>query len=715
MNEVSPIRLTFSSVILKISAAGLFISNFYFFFKEETKFFTKVTNGDTSWISTFVQCTVIHLLIFLLFVALLNRNKKMNLADSDLLSVSQVNREQIRKKNSGSLYVRPRFYFLMPQFIKRFFSYYNKESAIRLSRNIKVSEKKMNESVVVFGPTGSGKTVSTYLPILLETNGTHSFLVSDPKGELHHKTRKSLEKKGYQVFHINFTEPRNGEQIKTDNYSLLQNCKSFDDIRSLSSSIVESGGEKDIWTEMAKYVLNCFLFHTYSKKGTMKDFVKLFKETQPDDYEKFFLTASTPEAKSEFQLLQKMMTADTMMGSIQGTVNGKITVFLYDSVQKIEASSDFTIDDIRNKKTAVFFTFPTGKKETYAAFQAPFLSRILSDLQEHESVRNEENQPGRPVLCLFDEFGTSITKIPNFSDRLATTRSRKISFVLGIQSIEQLKKVYGDEAKIIVENAKTKLALRGLTDTAEVFSKLLGEKEFKQISYSNSSGAKGYTTSESVTKKPVMTADEIRQLKTHETIIVFDNLRGIKDDTNLYYFDDFELFLYKNLNINDEYSSKVIKFLTSFYKNEKNKKIIKNIKHFIRTKILKEKELTEEEKEDRKIKQKSAFSRLSFTKEKEKNKQERKEMKEQNKQTSYVEEDLDEETVNLLSDVLNTTKSTKKKNETQDSSTTSTAREVHNESKNEQKQEENEYEYEFYSGTRENRRENKYKKDRELF
>lgn len=652
MNEVSPKRLTFSGVFLKIAAASLIFSNFYFFFKDQPHFFSKLQNSDTTWIPVLIKYTIIHLLIFLLLAVLLNRKKKMRLANSDLLTAKDVNREQIEKRNSGSLYVRPRFYFLMPNRMKMLFNYYNKKNAIRITRNIKISEKKLNESVILFGPTGSGKTVSTYFPILKEASGSHSFIVADPKGELHAKTKKQLEAKGFKVFHINFNKPSDGSKPISHHYSLLKNCETYDDIRALSSSILENGkvGGTDEWAEMSKSLLNCFLFHVYDNGGNMKQFVDLFTKLTTDQYEEFFTTKASKKAREEFGLVRRMLKGEGMMAGIFSTLNTKIEVFLYDVVQEIEGSSDFSAGDFRLDKAALFFSFPTAKKTVYSSFVASFLSQLLEKLQEHESVRDEEKQIGRPVVCLFDEFGTSLGKLNNFSDRLATTRSRKLAFILGVQSLQQLKTIYKDDASIIIENAKTKIALRGLTETAELISKMLGEKEFKQISYSSSTNHKGHNMSESVTKKPVMTADEIRQIKTYQCIVIFDNLRGILDDRNIWYYDDFEMFLHKKLELNEEHSNQVMKFLTKFYKDEGNKAKIEKIKHFVRTKILREKELTEEEKMERQLSQKVDASKDLLLEKKAAVKKERKQA---------IEDEIDVEMSDEMKKIMNNVLSTK--------------------------------------------------------
>ena len=53
-----------------------------------------------------------------------------------------------------------------------------------ISRRIRLSAKSSYEHALVIGPTGSGKSSAFFIPNLLDLDGKHSAVVTDPKGEM---------------------------------------------------------------------------------------------------------------------------------------------------------------------------------------------------------------------------------------------------------------------------------------------------------------------------------------------------------------------------------------------------------------------------------------------------------------------------------------------------------------------------------------------------
>ena len=67
----------------------------------------------------------------------------------------------------------------------------------------------LNNNVVIVGASGSGKTVSVAEPKILETRN-HNLIVTVTKRRIVEKYAPILGKRGYQVWDLNFVEPRAG-------------------------------------------------------------------------------------------------------------------------------------------------------------------------------------------------------------------------------------------------------------------------------------------------------------------------------------------------------------------------------------------------------------------------------------------------------------------------------------------------------------------------
>jgi type IV secretion system protein VirD4 len=99
--------------------------------------------------------------------------------------------------------------------------------------------------------------------------------------------------------------------------------------------------------------------------------------------------------------------------------------------------------------------------------------------------RRKESLENRPILFLLDEF-PRLGKIPAITDALATLRSKKVSICIFIQSLAQLKMIYGHDAQEVIADTCAYKAVLGATDanTQEYFSKLVGTYEKIRNSHS---------------------------------------------------------------------------------------------------------------------------------------------------------------------------------------------------------------------------------------
>jgi type IV secretion system protein VirD4 len=163
-----------------------------------------------------------------------------------------------------------------------------------------------------------------------------------------------------------------------------------------------------------------------------------------------------------------------------------------------------------------------------APLMAPFYSQLMGKLLEHGD--------GCPVFFLLDEF-SNIGLVSNIDKYLSVVRSRRISISIGIQSINQLKQRYGQEAAIsIMDNLKTKFVLPGLAyDSAKYISDLIGFREVDTTSASFGKDTISHSTSKQ--KRELLTPDEIRRLPDLSTLIITDNRNPFMDQQPRYYMD----------------------------------------------------------------------------------------------------------------------------------------------------------------------------------
>ena len=144
------------------------------------------------------------------------------------------------------------------------------------------------------------------------------------------------------------------------------------------------------------------------------------------------------------------------------------------------------------------------------------------------------------TFFILDEFA-NIGKIPDFDKKISTSRSRKISFSVILQNVDQLEAVYEKSYETIMGNCDTHLFLGSNSyKTVEYFSKALGEKTIERDSISINRDKQNWRTGKSVSDqvmaRALMTPDELRRMDNDQCIIYEKGIKPVKA-RKFYYFE----------------------------------------------------------------------------------------------------------------------------------------------------------------------------------
>ena len=154
-----------------------------------------------------------------------------------------------------------------------------------------------------------------------------------------------------------------------------------------------------------------------------------------------------------------------------------------------------------------------------ATFAASVLIRQLYFVLAKAATREMSGKCLRPVKFLLDEFG-NLPAIENMQGIITVCLGRNISFDLYVQDYMQLENLYDKTAAIIQSNcANTFYIMAGDTDTAERFSKMLGNKTVVDIQRSGHRLEFGKTFTETTIEQPLMNPAQLLRLQPGECVI----------------------------------------------------------------------------------------------------------------------------------------------------------------------------------------------------
>ena len=166
-----------------------------------------------------------------------------------------------------------------------------------------------------------------------------------------------------------------------------------------------------------------------------------------------------------------------------------------------------------------------------------FFSQMIQQLYDYADLNGGKLK--EQTFFILDEFA-NIGKIPDFDKKISTSRSRRISFSVILQTVDQLEAVYEKSYETIMGNCDTHLFLGSNSyKTLEYFSKQLGEKTIERDSISINRDRQNWKTGKSVSDqvmaRALMTPDELRRMDVDDCIIFVKGIRPVKTK-KFYYF-----------------------------------------------------------------------------------------------------------------------------------------------------------------------------------
>ncbi len=223
-------------------------------------------------------------------------------------------------------------------------------------------------------------------------------------------------------------------------------------------------------------------------------------------------------------------------GSILSSLQSKLGKFDSKEIAELTSTDTINFEDIGNKKTAVY-VISSDTHTAYDFLLTIFFSQMIQQLYDYADQNG--GQLREQTFFILDEFA-NIGKIPDFDKKISTSRSRKISFSVILQNIDQLEAVYEKSYETIMGNCDTHLFLGSNSyKTVEYFSKALGEKTIERDSVSINRDRQNWKTGKSVSDqvmaRALMTPDELRRMEDDDCIIFEKGVKPVKAK-KFYYF-----------------------------------------------------------------------------------------------------------------------------------------------------------------------------------
>lgn len=314
------------------------------------------------------------------------------------------------------------------------------------------------------GTTGAGKTQAINRVLRAVRKRGQRALIADPAGGFYSR----FARPGDVLFN-----PFDGRSVDWSPFAEIRH--DYDCQRIAKAAVPDGTGEGAEWHHYAQTLLGETLLVLH-QRGEHSVKRLLHYISAADTKELGELLAGTPAA---------ILTAkgnDKMLNNTRGIIATYLGVWRY-----LPDSGRFSVRSWVQDEGGDGWLFVTYRDDQMGLLRG--LVASLLELGIVEGLSLSENQD-RGLWFVFDEVD-SLGKVSSLRSGLTKLRKYGGRVVLGLQTVSQLRETYGkDEAQTLLANLSTKLILRaGDNETAEYFSKELGEQDIDRLQMTSGHGS----------------------------------------------------------------------------------------------------------------------------------------------------------------------------------------------------------------------------------
>lgn len=425
-----------------------------------------------------------------------------------------------------------------------------------LSNNVRMSTDTsvtgLNNNMLVIGGSGAGKTFFIVKPNIMQMMLNNSFIATDPKGEIARATANMLKKNGYNVKVLNLID-----MAKSDGYNPFRYIREENDVVKLVTNIISNTTPKEtaptdpFWEKSESMFLQALFYYVWLEmppnRKNFRSVLDLLSEAEVDAKgndskltKKMKQLAKTSKLKQNHpaykQYMKVIRGAGDTVRSIIISANSRLALLENPQILRILSKDDLHLEELgigvngdKHTRTALFCIIPDSDK-SYNFIVGMLYTQLFQELYFQADFKNDGKLPIQ-VTLMMDEFA-NVALPDDFCSLLSTMRSRRISSIIIIQNLAQIKALFKDTWETITGNCDTLVYLGGNEkSTHQYISEMLGKSTIDKRSTGETRGVHGSASRNyDVLGRELMTPDEVRNMSNKKCLIFIKGFNPIFDD-----------------------------------------------------------------------------------------------------------------------------------------------------------------------------------------
>lgn len=399
------------------------------------------------------------------------------------------------------------------------------------------------QHALLFAPTGSGKGVGFVIPNLLFWED--SCFVHDIKLENYELTSGWRKEKLKQDVFLWCPADSNGISHCYNPLEWLSKKPGqvVDDVQKIANILLPD--TSDFWESEARSLFTGIVLYLCAVPEKVQSFGEVVRTLRSDDVVYNLAVVMDTIGKTlhpvaYMNIASFLQKADKERSGVISTLNSKLELWSNPIIDTATASSDFNISTFKEKATTVYVGLTPDNLSRLEPLMQVFYQQATEFLCRQ--LPGEKEKHG--VMFMMDEFPT-LGKMEQFKSGIAYFRGYKVRLFLIIQDTEQLKDIYEDAGmNSFLSNSTYRITFAANNyDTAELISKLVGNKTVEQISANKpkfldlNPGSRSLHVSE--TQRALLLPQEVISLDRDMQILLIESSPPIKSKKIKYYEDPF--------------------------------------------------------------------------------------------------------------------------------------------------------------------------------
>jgi len=382
-------------------------------------------------------------------------------------------------------------------------------------------------SVMVLGPSQSGKTTGVVVPGILEWAGP--VLSTSIKSDVVHDTFPARERRG----EVAVFDPTGCTEHSHTPWSPLGAAHSWEGARRTAARLLGIGengpartADESFWRPAGARYLAPLLLAAAHGDLTMSEVLSWVATVNEEEPAALLNSCDAPGAKPALEALESVWEADDRFrSSLLQTVSTALDPWQEPAIAKAtRGESQINAGWLLDGPNTLYLISPADDQRRLRGLFTALIADITAGAFQRST---QTGKPIEPALLLALDEAANVAPLPNLDEIAATGPGQGVQLLTVLQNMSQAADRWGrDRAETILANHRARLFCSGIGDqaTLDYLRHTLGEEEIARLSTHRAGALQPGSRTITSDFRPLAPAHRVRQTDSDVALLVYGRL-----------------------------------------------------------------------------------------------------------------------------------------------------------------------------------------------